>query len=204
MAVWQSDGAVSAVNSRVWNGAQWEPVNTVASGENHMINPVVCTTPEDGQAVYWQEGRSDAVAMASVLTTEGWSAPFQPVSPGGPVWNPVASGGSIYWAGTQGGDWNIYTEVSTGIQQGSSPVHPAPVVLNNPVNSNLSIMFSGGGYSFTGIISLYDIAGRKVLETPVSAEAGEVFSVDCSSLPSGIYSLTADNFSTAVQFTLLR
>ena len=204
VAVWQSDGAVSAVNSRIWDGSQWESVNTVASGEKHMINPVVCTTPEGGQAVYWQEGRSDAVAMTSVLTTEGWSAPFQPVSPGGPVWNPVASGGGIYWAGTQGEDWNIYAEVSTGIQQGSSPVYQAPVILNNPVSSNLSIMFSGGGYSFTGIISVYDIAGRKVLEIPVSVEAGEVFSVNCSTLPSGIYSLTAYNSSTAVQFTLLR
>ncbi len=204
VAVWQSDGAVSAVNSRIWNGSQWEPASLVASSSKHLINPVVCPTQEGGQAVYWQEGRSDAVAMASVLTTEGWSVPFQPVSPGGPAWNPVASGGSIYWAGTLGGDWNIYTEVSTGIQQGSSPAYTAPVILNNPVSTNLSIGFPGGSGSFSGTIRVYDIAGRKVLETPVSAEAGEVFSVNCSTLPSGIYSLTADDSSTAVQFTLLR
>jgi len=204
VAVWQSDTQVSEIHSRVWNASQWAAEQTVASSSEHLINPVICST-EGGPAVYWQQGRSNAVAMASVLnSSEGWSTPFQPVSSAGPVWNPVASGGSIYWAGTQGGDWNIYTEVSTGIQQGSTPVNPTPVILGNPVSTTLSIEFSGSSGSFSGIIRVYDIAGRKVLETPVSVESGEVFSVNCSTLPSGIYSLIADDSSTAVQFTLLR
>ncbi|MEA3266225.1 MAG: C25 family cysteine peptidase, partial [Candidatus Fermentibacteria bacterium] len=70
-AVWQSDGPLSSIKACVWDGSSWEIPETITSGESHFINPVICETTSGEQAVYWQEERSDAVARASVLDTEG-------------------------------------------------------------------------------------------------------------------------------------
>ncbi|MCD4708517.1 MAG: T9SS type A sorting domain-containing protein [Candidatus Sabulitectum sp.] len=203
-AAWQSDDPVSSITARIWDGTAWNPAETITSGENHFINPVVCATPLGELSLYWQEGRSNAVAMASVHTTSGWSIPFQPVSPSGPAWSPVASGNNIYWAGTQGGDWNIYTEVSTGIEYGVSPIGFMPSITSNPVRSNLEIRLPEGSQHFSGSISIFDITGRKVLESTAVIESGSTFIINCSNLPSGIYSLAIQNADAPVQFTLLR
>ncbi|MCK5787353.1 MAG: hypothetical protein KAH54_12450, partial [Candidatus Sabulitectum sp.] len=172
IATWQSDGPSSAVTSRIWNTSSWATEETITSGDNHFINPVVCTTPDGEQAVYWQEGRTNAIAMASVHSAGGWSVPFQPVAPGGPVWNPVASGNNIYWAGTQGGDWNIYTEPSTGIEHGTSPAGFMPSLVTNPVRSDLEVRIPGGEEAFSGSISIFDVTGRRVLEFNALIEPG--------------------------------
>lgn len=204
IAVWQSDGPVSSITARVWDGSTWENSETITSGENHFINPVVCQATSGEQAVYWQEGRSDAVARGSILDTGGWSTPFEPVSPGGPVWNPVASGNNIYWAGTQGNDWNIYTSNTSGISGSTYPGGIVPEIASNPVRSNLVIRLPEENQTFSGSLSIYDISGRKVLESTAVIECGNSFSVDCTGLPSGIYSLIIQNAETPVRFTLLR
>lgn len=203
IAVWQSDEPLSKIESRIWTGSEWTSAETVTSGQNHFINPVVCSSPDGEQAVYWQEGRSNAIAMASVHNSEGWSTPFSAVSPGGPVWTPIASGNNIYWAGTQGDDWNIFTENTTGIEQGSSFVSFLPSIVSNPVRANVEIRLPGGVETFAGSIKLFDITGRMVLETDISIEGSNVLSVNCSTLPSGVYSLVMEN-ATPVRFTLLR
>ena len=204
VAVWQSDESISSITARVWDGSQWAAEETVTSGEKHFINPVVCATPDDELAVYWQEGRSNAIAMASVHNTEGWSVPFQPVAPGGPVWSPVASGSSIFWAGTQGDDWNIYTNTSTGIEYGPDLYRFMPSITSNPVRSSLEIHFPEGSPSFSGSINIFDVSGRKVLESTAPISSGSEFSLDCTGLPSGIYSLLVENADAPVRFTLLR
>jgi len=204
IAVWQSDGPVSSITACVWNSSAWETPETITSGESHFINPVVCTTAGGEKAVYWQEGRSNAVARASILETGGWSTPFEPVSSAGPVWNPVASGNNIYWAGTQGSDWNIYTSNTSGISGSANPGGIVPEIASNPVRSNLVIRLPEENQSFSGSLSIYDISGRKVLGSTAVIECGNSFSVDCSGLPSGIYSLVIQNTEAPVRFTLLR
>ncbi len=204
IAVWQSDESLSKIESRIWAGSEWSSEETVTSGQNHFINPVVCSTPDGERAVYWQEGRSNAVAMASVHSSEGWSASFQAVSPGGPAWSPIASGNNVYWAGTQGDDWNIYAENTTGIEQGSSFVSFLPTVVANPVRSNVQIRLPNGAEAFSGSVNLFDITGRMVLETVISIDDSNLFSVNCSTLPSGVYSIVVQNAAAPIQFTLLR
>ncbi len=204
IAVWQSDESLSKIESKIWTGSEWASEEIVTSGQNHFINPVVCSTPDGEQAVYWQEGRSNAIAMASVHSSEGWSTPFSVVSPGGPVWSPIASGNNVYWAGTEGDDWNIFTENTTGIEQGSSFVNFLPSIVTNPVRSNVEIRLPDGIEAFSGSIKLFDITGRMVLETVISIEGSNVLSVNCSTLPSGVYSLVMQNAAVPVRFTLLR
>ena len=204
IAVWQSDDPVSSITASTWNGSTWDACETITSGERHFINPVICTTTVGERAVYWQEGRSNAVARGSILEADGWSVPFEPVSPGGPVWSPVASGGNVYWAGTQGNDWNIYTSVSTGIEHGSSSVGFMPSIVSNPVMSSLEIRLPQNSLPFSGSVSIFDISGRKVLEYDAVIESESVFSLDCSTLPSGVYSLVVQNSHAPLRFTLLR
>ncbi len=204
VATWQTDASVSTITATIWNGSAWSTEEIISSGEKHFINPVVCETSEGDLAVYWQEGRSNAVAMASVRTSNNWSAPFQPVSFSGPTWSPVASGGKVFWAGTQGSDWNIYTDTDTGIENGTNPEIFTPSIMANPVRSNLEICLPVGNPTFSGVMSIFDITGRKVLETNGTIHPGDSFVLNCYNLPSGVYSLVLQNTETAVRFTLLQ
>ena len=57
--------------------------------------------------------------------------------------------------------------------------------------------------SFSGTVRILDISGRVVLESGISIQPGENISLDCSGLPSGIYSVTVGNTGSASRFTLL-
>ena len=205
IVVWQNDEATSQIISRVWNGSVWETPEEITSGTKHLINPVISSLTL-GTIIIWQEGRSDAIAMASTRETTGWSAPFQPVTPSGPVWNPVASGNNFFWAGTEGSDWNIYTEVATGIESGSfiAPSTVLPILLNNPSSDNLAFSLPGITVVYEGKISLFDISGRVVIQETAYINAGGQHVLDCSSLPSGVYSLIVQNGLHPVRFTLLK
>ncbi|MEA3265936.1 MAG: T9SS type A sorting domain-containing protein, partial [Candidatus Fermentibacteria bacterium] len=72
------------------------------------------------------------------------------------------------------------------------------------VRSNLVIRLPEENQTFSGSLSIYDISGRKVLESTAVIECGNSFSVNCSRLPSGIYSLVIQNAEAPVRFTLLR
>jgi hypothetical protein len=204
VAVWQSDGLVSSVVSRIYNGSEWGVPEEITSGPYHFINPVVCSSAGGNPVVYWQEGQSNAVVMASELGAQGWSTPFQAVSPGGSAWNPVASGGRIYWAGTQGADWNIYSDSPTGIESGNPQTPFVPLIVSNPVQSVLSIALPDGVEIYSCWLRIYDISGRVVLGIDAAMESGDVLSIDCSGLPNGIYSLLLQNADTPLRFTLLR
>ncbi len=205
IAVWQNDEAISQIVSRVWDGSAWNTPQEITSGNEHLINPVISSLTT-GTIVIWQEGRSDAIAMASTRETDGWSAPFQPISPSGPVWNPVASGNNFFWAGTEGSDWNIYTELATGIESGSSsaPNTVLPILSNNPSSGNLAFSLPGITGVYEGKISLFDVSGRVVIQETAYINAGDLHIMDCSSLPSGVYSLIVQNGLHPVRFTLLK
>jgi len=202
VAVWQSDGLNSSVVSRIFDGSEWTLEEEITSGEDHFINPVVCPSPDE-PIVCWQEGRSNAVVMASVRSAEGWSTPFQPVIAGGPAWSPVMSGGRTYWAGTQGADWNIYCDLQTGTENGNSEAPFTPMIASNPVQSFLSITLPSGCEPFSGTVTVYDVTGRVVIKTVSSIVSGEIYSLDVSGLPGGIYSLLLQNSDSPVRFTLL-
>lgn len=205
IAVWQNDGVTSQIISRIWDGSAWNTPIEITSSNEHLINPVISSLTS-GTIILWQEGRSDAIAMASERETGGWSAPFQPISPDGPVWNPVAAGNNFFWAGTEGSDWNIYTEIATGVEENnsSSPNSPVPLLSNNPSSNNLLFSLPGVTEVYEGTISLFDVTGRKVLEETAHLNPGEQYTINCSSLPSGVYSMVMQNASNPVRFTLLQ
>ena len=204
-AVWQSDGITSSVTARIWDGSQWLPEqNVLENSASHIVSPVICPGSTGETMVYWQLGRTSATGWASVLTGNSWSEPFQSVSSTGPVWNPVSSGGRVYWAGTGGTDWNIYCETPEGIQGENSANNAGLQILSNPVQNTLSLSVLQGSTAFSGRITVYDISGRTVLERNTSIQPEETCLINCSSLPSGVYSVVSSSTGEPLMFTLLR
>ena len=203
VAAWQTGGTVSSIEARIWNGTQWDAAQVVAQSAEHLMSPYVCETPDTGDTlVLWQKGRSPGSPEGSILQDGQWSAPFQPFEPGGSSWNPIASGGMYLWAGSQGDDWNIYSGASTGIEGGTAP--SAEVALaSNPVRGSLTLSLPGQTSVYSGTLKLFDLSGRAVLSTEIFLSPGGVLAVDCSPLPSGIYSLMLEGFQETTRFTLV-
>ncbi len=203
VAVWQSDGITSSVVSRSWNGSQWLDEEEIWSTTGHLMNPRIGSDPSGAPVVVWQQGRVNGSAWASVRESGEWSPPFQPVTSGGPVWNPVLSGGRYFWAGTEGGNWDIYCQTTTGIHTEPAPT-TGPEILSNPVRGSLLIGLPGEASPYSGSVLILDITGRVVLETPANISPGGTISIDCGSLAAGVYSLMTGDSGTPVRFTLLR
>jgi hypothetical protein len=106
------------------------------------------------------------------------------------------------WAGSQGDDWNIYSGVSTGIEEGTAP-SIAVSLASNPARGRLSLYLSGQTSAYSGTLRLLDLSGRTVLSTEAFLNPGGVLTVDCSRLPSGIYSLMLEGFQETTRFTLV-
>ena len=203
VAAWQSDGIASSVAARVFDGTQWTSETSIQSTAQHLMNPVVSEAPGAGSPmIVWQQNRADGTPWASLLWEDVWSAPFQPFYSTGPVWSPMASGGRYYWAGSQGADWNIYCENSTGTQ-GDPGLTLLPMVLENPTYGSLRLGLPGSSSEFSGMASIMDITGRVVLQQEMSISPGGSFAVNCGSLPAGVYSLILEGSAESSRFTLL-
>ena len=116
----------------------------------------------------------------------------------------MSSGGRVYWAGTGGTDWNIYCETPEGIQGENSANNAGLQILSNPVQNTLSLSVLQGSTAFSGRITVYDISGRTVLERNTSIQPEETCLINCSSLPSGVYSVVSSSTGEPLMFTLLR
>lgn len=203
VAVWQSDGLTSSVVSRTWNGSQWLDEEEIWSTTGHLMNPRIGSDPSGTPVTVWQQGRVNGSAWASVWESGEWSAPFQPVTSGGPVWNPVLSGGRYFWAGTEGGNWDIYCQTTTGVHTEPAPA-ARPEILSNPVRGSLLIGLPSVASPFSGRVLILDITGRVVLETRADIPPGGTGTIDCSSLATGVYSLLTVDSGNPEKFTLLR
>jgi hypothetical protein len=204
VAAWQSDGISSSIAATIWDGAQWLLEQNIVLTAGHIMNPVVCAGSGGQPSVYWQQGRANAIPMGSAYNGSQWSEPFQPFYHEGPVWNPVFSGGRFFWAGTQGEDWNIYTTVATGIEGGGTGASSfLPTIGNNPVTGTLRMTLGQSQGPYRGAVRIFDISGRTVSLAHISMEPGEVFSIDLSHLPAGVYTVVADGAPNAARFTLL-
>jgi hypothetical protein len=109
----------------------------------------------------------------------------------------------VFWAGTAGGDWNIYCDNTAGVEQEESANTAYPHILTNPVYGTLNMGLAEQAASFSGTVRVLDIAGRVVLESGIVVQPGGSSSIDCSGLPSGIYSVIVGNTGSAARFTLL-
>lgn len=203
IVTWQEDGIQSSIMAAVYDGSGWSsPVQVENDSPEHLSNPRVCRSANGEPAICWQQGNSDAVPVMSVLTGGSWSAPYQPLSSSCPVWTPVQAGSRMYWAGNEGSDWNIYCQDLTGIAQPDVPA-VRPVLTANPVMGSITLTLPGDA-TFEGAVRVFDLSGRAVLAGNASIPPGGNFSMDCSGLPTGVYSLMIDGFSEPARFTLLR
>ena len=203
VAVWQSDGISSSVTARIWDGTQWTSETQLQNTTEHIMNPMVSSEPGTGSPlVIWQENRTGGTAHCSILSGGTWSVPFQPFYSSGPVWSPVASGERYFWAGSEGADWNIYSEIPSGVQEDPS-APAAPVMLGNPVYGALLLSLPETSCGFSGTISIMDISGRMVLESAETMNPGGTCTIDCASLPAGVYSLIMEGSMKPSRFTLL-
>lgn len=203
VSTWQSDGASSSITAREWNGSQWGEETEITTSSAHIFNPLAGESPDSGQPmICWQQNRVNGTAWASTLSPDGWSSPFQPVAPSGPLWNPVPSGGRIFWAGNSGADWNIYCESTSGVSHDQfSPSQPG--ILSNPASGSIRLGLPGSSSGFSGTVRIIDLAGRTVLQTDASIAPGGTVTIGCGSLPAGVYSMLFSGYEKPVRFTLL-
>lgn len=199
LLVWQDDTSGSSIMARLLPGNEFE----VASPEGHAFRPSAGRFGEDQFAVYWQEGFGQSAAIMGSIVPGG--DPIGIVSPEGPAWFPAAGGERLFWAGNPGEGWNIYTAFPewTGVGQSQGP-SPTPQVSRNPVHGSLMLAMPEGGGSFTGGVDVFDLAGRLVVSRNITIAPGENLSVDCGTLPSGIYMLVTTDGVSCGKFTVIR
>lgn len=204
VAVWQSDDSGLSITSKMWDGSQWSGEYPVQNTSEHIMNPSVFAGPNGVPMVYWQQKRANSEPWGSVFYGENWASPFQPGFSSGPVWNPFITGGRIIWAGNEGADWNIYCSASTGFgEEPEAAVTARPLMTSNPVCGSLGLSLPESSPGFSGTIRILDITGRVVLTADETMESGGSCAVDCSNLPSGVYSLVMEGVETPSRFTLL-
>lgn len=202
-AAWQSDDLYSSIVAVTWDGSQWSEAGETRIAMDHLMNPALGEDPVTGSPmVCWQQGRTDASIWAMTLQGGQWSAPFEPLDDSGPMWNPAVSGGRFFWAGSQGSDWNIYSSTGTGIGGDPEPA-PRPRLLANPAYGSLALMLPDGSGDFSGTVMIIDLTGRVVLSSREAIASGGSCTVNCSSLPAGIYSAVLEGCDDTVRFTLL-
>jgi hypothetical protein len=199
LLVWQDDTSGSSIRARFLPDAEFE----VASPQGQAFRPSAGRFGDSQFAVYWQEGFGESAAIMGCVVPGG--SPTEIVSPQGPAWFPVSGGERLFWAGNPGEGWNIYTTVPgwTGIEHGHGSVAP-PVIAVNPVRGTLILSMPVDGSQFSGGVNVFDIAGRLVVSRNVTLSPGQTLSVDCSSLPSGVYMLVTRDGTNCGRFTVIR
>jgi hypothetical protein len=203
---WIDESGGTSVRMRNWNGAVWEPEETVLTTDRRISGVFFSSLPEpDAEGLVWQEGCGpDARIMA---LPSGAAEPVQLIWFGGPAWSPVSTSEEICWAGDLGEGWEIFCQnlsglgIGEGEQEGMSPY---PFVASNPVHGNLTISLGSGGPDYGSAVLIYDLAGRAVMDADVDIHAGSSISLDCSLLPPGVYMIVFDGGAPPARFLLLR
>jgi len=210
---WQDDTEGSSIRARVLEGNDWGAEATLySSGTGHAFAPSVGTSPTGATIVAWQTGNgSDAEIWQSTLTASGWDPPAQLVDPEGPAWLPVLCGGTAAWAGTTGGtgNWDIYIALEGGLGTGSSSVtQPFGFHLSeNPVGAVAVLLPRMQVQGTIPVeLSVFDLSGRIVTASGYADWSGEPLSIQCTSMPSGIYivRITSEQNSWTGRMTVLR
>jgi hypothetical protein len=114
------------------------------------------------------------------------------VDPEGPAWLPALCGGTAAWAGTTGGtgNWDIYIALEGGLGTGSSSVtQPFGFHLSeNPVGAVAVLLPRMQVQGTIPVeLSVFDLSGRIVTASGYADWSGEPLSIQCTSMPSGIY-----------------
>jgi len=200
---WIDEVSGSDIMLSTLSGSQWSDPSSMISVFSRLSGLTMADLPQPmGISLMWQQGLSPVI---KALSLSGGGA-VEPIAFGGPAWSPSCTEDLAVWAGDQGDGWNIYCQPlwELGTAEDEIPMNPSsPRITGNPVRCVLEITLPDDAAAISSSAVVFDVSGRMVLRRRLELSPGGSAALDCSNLPSGVYTLLIEQGGATERFTLL-